>query len=375
MDYEYTGDIEQTRNLLLPILRRARQTEPYKGHCKMEDDRVVIWGRTYSLNNLHQLPEDLNCFKVTSKQNDLCVGFFGGLNLLCNFHQASFRLDGIDYISAEQFIQAKKAEYFNDKNAYDHIMGCATSLDCKKNLRFIKGFDRNCWETHAKAICTPGIRAKFQQNVELMATLQLKTGAKRIVECTNDSFWGTGMPINKPDCLDQTKWTSQGILGEILEEIRQEGRSAVSHLPPHPSSTQLTQEIVRILNPYVPTNPNQGWNPPNSPAQIAMPFITPTNAPFNREALDPQKIPVTNSSLNGANNGANSVPEPQTSRVDHAEPPAVTVAVASSIVSIAHPITVNTISENVAGKGQEPSADHELIVGTANEVEMVEETH
>ena len=157
VDYEYTGDIEQTRNLLLPILRRARQTEPYKGHCKIEDDRLVIWGRTYTLNNLHQLPEDLNCFKVTSKQNDLCVGFFGGLNPLSNFQQASFRLDGIDYISAEQFIQAKKSEYFNDRNAYNRIMGCATSLDCKKNLRFIKDFDCNHWETHAKAICTPGI--------------------------------------------------------------------------------------------------------------------------------------------------------------------------------------------------------------------------
>ena len=106
-----------------------------------------------------------------------------------------------------------------------------------------------------------------------------------------------------------------------------------------------------------------------------MPFVTPTNAPFNREALDLQKIPVTNSSLNEANNGADSVPEPQISQVDHAEPPAVTVAVASPIISMAQPITVNTISENAAGEDQEPSADHELIVGTANEVEMVEETH
>ena len=64
VDYEYTVDIEQTRNLLLPILKRARQTEPYKGHCKMEDDRLVIGGCTYTLNNLHQLPDDLNCFKV-----------------------------------------------------------------------------------------------------------------------------------------------------------------------------------------------------------------------------------------------------------------------------------------------------------------------
>ena len=62
--------------------------------------------------NLHQLPEDLNCFKVTSKEDKYCLGFFGGLNPLSNFHTASFTIDEIEYISSEQFIQAKKAEFF-----------------------------------------------------------------------------------------------------------------------------------------------------------------------------------------------------------------------------------------------------------------------
>ena len=127
----------------------------------MEEDRLVIKGHTYTLNNLHQLLEDLNCFKVTSKQNEQCVGFFGGLNPLSNFHHAKFMVYGLEYISAEQFIQAKKAEYFKDKNAYDRIMGSTTSLDCKRNARLIKGFDRGSWELNAKACCTPGICAKF----------------------------------------------------------------------------------------------------------------------------------------------------------------------------------------------------------------------
>ena len=42
VDYEYTSDIEQKRKLLLPILKTARLTEPYKGHCKMEDDKLII---------------------------------------------------------------------------------------------------------------------------------------------------------------------------------------------------------------------------------------------------------------------------------------------------------------------------------------------
>ena len=42
VDYEYTSDIEQKRKLLLPILKTARLTEPYKGHCKKEDDKLII---------------------------------------------------------------------------------------------------------------------------------------------------------------------------------------------------------------------------------------------------------------------------------------------------------------------------------------------
>ena len=78
----------------------------------------------------------------------------------------------------------------------------------------------------------PWNQAKFQQNTDLMSTLLNKTGYKKIVECTNDRLWGTGVPLNKVDCLDQSKWIGQGILGEILEEICFESRPAMNTLPP-----------------------------------------------------------------------------------------------------------------------------------------------
>ena len=114
IDHEYNSDIERTRRLLLPIIRAARLNDTYKGYCKLEADKLVIRGCSYTLNNLHQLPDDLNSFKVTSRENEHCVGFFSGLNPLSNFHLATFSVDGVEYISSEQYIQAKKAEYFHD---------------------------------------------------------------------------------------------------------------------------------------------------------------------------------------------------------------------------------------------------------------------
>ena len=78
-----------------------------------------------------QLPDDLKPFKVTSKENEDCIGFFGALNPLSNFYPARFKMGNETYISTEQFIQAKKAEYFNDKQSQVKIMCATSSLDCK----------------------------------------------------------------------------------------------------------------------------------------------------------------------------------------------------------------------------------------------------
>ena len=83
------------------------------------------------MGTLNQLPDELNAFKVTSKENTHTVGFFGEINPLSNFHEAPFVYEGTKYISSEQFIQANKAKYFGDSNTQELILGCTTSLECK----------------------------------------------------------------------------------------------------------------------------------------------------------------------------------------------------------------------------------------------------
>ena len=68
-----------------------------------------------------------------------------------------------------------------------------------------------------------------------MDTLIEKTGSKKIVECANDRLWGTGVNPNHDDCLNPEKWISPGILGKILEGIRDsnmQNRVADSAVPP-----------------------------------------------------------------------------------------------------------------------------------------------
>ena len=222
IDKEYPIEVERKQKILLPILRAAKRSSKFKKQSKLEEDKIVLKGRRYDVNTLNQLPDELNVFKVTTRENVSTIGYFGEINPLSNFYPTPFTHEGVRYISSEQFIQASKAKYFNDADTHNQIMGCSTSLECKRASRQIRNVDINRWELVAGDICQPDIRAKFFQNPPAMDTLISKTGSKTIVECTSDRLWGTGIPLNDPMCLDPQKWITQGIMGQILEDIRSE---------------------------------------------------------------------------------------------------------------------------------------------------------
>ena len=135
----------------------------------------------------------------------------------------------MQYISSEQLIQANKAKYFGDHEAYNQIMGCTTSLECKRASRQIRNVDVDKWDKVAGELCQPGIQSKFLQNPPIIDMLLQKTGHKTIVECTSDRLWGTGIPLNDANCLDSSKWINQGIMGQILEGIRNNALESHAH--------------------------------------------------------------------------------------------------------------------------------------------------
>ena len=90
VDREYPAETERKRKTLLPILKAAKRLPDYKKQSRLEDDKLVLKGRPYTVTMLNQLPDELNSFKVTSKENPTIVGFFGEINPLSNFFPALF---------------------------------------------------------------------------------------------------------------------------------------------------------------------------------------------------------------------------------------------------------------------------------------------
>ena len=219
VDWEYSEKEEIECKLLRPILMAARKHTHYRGKCKLDGTKLVIKGKTYTRKKLDRLPENISTSTVFSKVTPTSVGFFGELNPLSNFFPSKFTYNGIKYHLLEQLIQHQKALLFGDKLTANRIIQCSTALECKSLSRDISNYNHDHWKSEARTRCEEGIKAKFMQNSGVRTYL-LNTDNKKLVEYCNDKFWGNGILLHDDKCLDPNSWSGQGLLGEILQNVR-----------------------------------------------------------------------------------------------------------------------------------------------------------
>ena len=96
------------------------------GKCKIVGDHLFIAGKRYDVENLDELPDDLNGFNVTSKSENNTLGFFGELNPFSNLYRSPFTINGL------QFIQYTKAQHYKDLSSATKIMRSDTLFECKQ---------------------------------------------------------------------------------------------------------------------------------------------------------------------------------------------------------------------------------------------------
>ena len=219
VDDAFSESIKRTRSLLRPILKLAKTKEEYKRHCKIDKDQLIIKGKYYTLDTLKQLPDELAPYKTAQRSSTSCLVFQGLHSPLSNFHQSPFIYNGYTFNTAEHFIQYTKACHFNDYETAEKIKQSMDPFEAKTLSRNIDKYDKDAWKTVAIDACQPGIKAKFEQNTMLLQFLKT-TRPLQLAESSYDPMWGTGPPLNNPHSIDPTHWKNQGLLGEILMEIR-----------------------------------------------------------------------------------------------------------------------------------------------------------
>lgn len=139
---------------------------------------------------------------------------------LSNWYPAKFEYAGQVYTSTEQFMMAQKAMVFRDYTNYRKIMQTNDLANIKAFGRKVQPYDDAIWSQIRGYIMRCGIRAKFQQNPDILKRL-LETGNKVLAECSaRDKVWGIGLGITNKDVQNPLRWNGKNLLGIVLMQVR-----------------------------------------------------------------------------------------------------------------------------------------------------------
>jgi ribA/ribD-fused uncharacterized protein len=147
------------------------------------------------------------------------VLFWGGW--ASQWYPSTFKLEGIEFNCAEQFMMWSKATFFKDAETAQAILDSKWPRSQKELGRCAGTWDP-AWDEPmgSRAAVLRGTMAKFSQNVELRDLL-LKTGTRTIGEASPyDAIWGIGCGMDHCDVWDTSTWKGKNYLGLALMQVR-----------------------------------------------------------------------------------------------------------------------------------------------------------
>jgi ribA/ribD-fused uncharacterized protein len=131
-----------------------------------------------------------------------------------------FRIDGVNYTTAEHWMMASKAAMFSDEHAYEKILAARTPEEAKTIGRTVKEFDERLWIAERFGVVVRGSEAKFEQNPVLCDYL-IGTKTRILVEASPvDSVWGIGLDAKDPRAQEPQQWKGLNLLGFALMVAR-----------------------------------------------------------------------------------------------------------------------------------------------------------
>ena len=146
---------------------------------------------------------------------------------LSNWYKAEFEYAGERFSSVEQYMMYHKVLMFHEFELAEKIMVSDDPATIKKLGRTkFPTFNGEVWDKTCYEIVKRGVRAKFEQNPDLLEIL-VGTKNKILAEASlKDTKWGIGIAEDDPNRYTVKKWKGRNLLGRILMEVRDELRKA-----------------------------------------------------------------------------------------------------------------------------------------------------
>jgi hypothetical protein len=221
MGEDYAKVIEKKRAELLPIMKLARSIDKYKLGTYLSGDKLVVDKRRYSVDELEQLPHDLNPrFTSTITEGEVTY-FYTKHSPLSNHFPAMFTIGEKTYCCSEQCYFAAKAEFMGDFDQLAAIMRQKDGSGCLTEGKKIKNLTNKNWDEAEEESMKKANREKFNQNLGLKAFL-MSTENRMLAEASlYDKRWGIGYSLRSEGKEQQLTW-GDNKMGKCLMFLRHE---------------------------------------------------------------------------------------------------------------------------------------------------------
>jgi ribA/ribD-fused uncharacterized protein len=137
-------------------------------------------------------------------------------------HLCNFKVSGVRFNCAEQFMMYQKAALFGDESTMEKILHELVPKEQKSLGRKVGGYIEDIWVSQREEIVYAGNHAKFTQNQNLYKFLMQTSGTTLVEASPTDTIWGIGMSAEDPLALDERNWNGQNLLGKILTKLRED---------------------------------------------------------------------------------------------------------------------------------------------------------
>ena len=150
------------------------------------------------------------------------VFFWKTASPFSNWHPSKFKIEGITFENAEQYMMCSKAMTMRDFETAKKILATSDPRTIKALGKEVKNFNSALWDSVKFNVVFSGCMAKFSQNENLKKAL-LDTGDKELCEASPyDKIWGLGVDEQTAKTTPPETWPGENLLGKVLMKVRDE---------------------------------------------------------------------------------------------------------------------------------------------------------
>lgn len=153
------------------------------------------------------------------KQYDKYTYFWSGP--FSQWAKSPFFLDGLMFVTAEQYMMYKKAMTFGNLDIARQVLDTDNPREQKALGRQVRNFSIDIWAAVARDVVFRGNVAKFTQNSGFYHDLIETSGTMLVEASPMDRVWGIGLDEAAAKLVTPDKWRGSNWLGQCITEVRE----------------------------------------------------------------------------------------------------------------------------------------------------------